>query len=381
MAAALLPLVACGAPSSDVDLAAAGLEQSPIINGEACVEDDPATAVAILVDAVIEFGGFGQQPTKTVVCTGTLIAPDTVLTAAHCLDATALTMGFGTVISESYYISFEHDLTALAEQQSQQFPADALPAVDWVIHPDFDLQQMSGQNVNGPGNFSDVGLLFLELPVEDIDPEVVITPREADQIEPGTEVYIAGWGQQTQTSGPFDPPPPGTVGKKVCAETFINEVGPHEMQIGGDADTSRKCHGDSGGPTYLHVDTEHVRSRRVVGVTSHAYDASDCAKGGVDTRVDAWYDWIDDTMKEGCADGTRKWCEVEGVIKPSFYDPEADDGDVKGATDDGIAPPGAGLIPGCSHIGPSGDGEGSEPTFALLALGGLALLAGRRRRR
>ena len=53
--------------------------------------------------------------------------------------------------------------------------------------------------------------------------------------------------------------------------------------------------------------------------------------------------------------------------------PEDEDGIEMGVERPGAAPF------SCAHAG-SGDGEGSEPTFALLALGGLALLARRRRR-
>ena len=58
------------------------------------------------------------------------------------------------------------------------------------------------------------------------------------------------------------------------------------MQIGSGSETSRKCHGDSGGPTYMDVTTTSDVKQRVIGVTSHAYDESDCAKGGIDTRID-----------------------------------------------------------------------------------------------
>jgi hypothetical protein len=70
------------------------------------------------------------------------------------------------------------------------------------------------------------------------------------------------------------------------------------------------------------VETSSTRKERVVGVTSHAYDASDCAKGGIDTRVDSWRGWIDAEMSKRCSDGTRSWCTVAGVILPSYYEPK-----------------------------------------------------------
>ena len=123
----------------------------------------------------------------------------------------------------------------------------------------------------------------------------------------------------------------------------------------------RKCHGDSGGPTFLDVETDSSESMRLIGVTSHAYDDSDCNEtGGVDTRADAYLDWIDAEMTARCDDGTRVWCDVTGILPPPAAEAIADDG-----TDDG------GKKSGCStvHLVP-----GLAPVF-------LSLIAVFRRRR
>ena len=108
-----------------------------------------------------------------------------------------------------------------------------------------------------------------------------------------------------------------TGGQKVCAEAVINRVAKYEMQIGSDSDSSRKCYGDSGGPSFLDVTGSTSPTERLVGITSHAYDETlGCEVGGVDTRVDAYLGWIDKTLKQACADGDRGWCVVEGVPPP-----------------------------------------------------------------
>lgn len=302
----------CGAEPLDLDTHVPQNQQA-IINGELCDADTFPSAVALITDAEISVPFFGNQTIKQATCTGTLIAPDVVLTAAHCLDPTLATFGFGEVQSLAFYVSPQADLTSL-EVQGATIPDTAQIASDWVAHPQFDLDNL--QSSGGPINLKDVALVFLDSPL-DIEPAIVITSTESEQIEVEADVSIVGWGMQTAEGGsPWERPPEGSTGKKVCAESFINEVGSHEFQVGGDSSTSRKCHGDSGGPTYMKVSTDSPKKWRVIGITSHAYDESDCEKGGIDTRVDAWLEWIEEEMIAACEAGARTDCDTPGILSP-----------------------------------------------------------------
>jgi hypothetical protein len=342
----LLLLPACSgsvaAPSSDVDVSVVNesARSAAIINGEDCTEEEYPTAMALYVEATISFGGFGEQQIRQLVCTGTLIAPDVVLTAAHCLDASALTFGLGEILEERYFASFDADVEEVDTDPTfmNGFPEGVLEAAGFVRHEDFELSALNAETVNGPGNFYDIGLVFLAEPITDVVPAIVIAEDEESAIVEQAPVGIAGWGQQVVGGGnPFEPPEPGTVGYKVCAESFINEIGEFEMQVGGDETTSRKCHGDSGGPTYIDIDGGGSIPRRVIGVTSHAYDGEGCVKGGVDTRVDAWREWIEAEMQTGCTDEVRSWCVVPGILTPEYVQDVLADGVPVGVDYTGLA--------------------------------------------
>jgi hypothetical protein len=356
-----------------------------IINGKTCLAADMPSALAILIEGKIDFGAFGSFPFRTVLCTGTLIAPDVVLTAAHCTFPDLLTGGMGKTTDVKYHISFTPDLSSLVMDMSgkvPELPADAAEVSLAVAHPQFDPAGLT-QITPGPGNLHDIALMFLAkpIPATQAKPAIVITKEEASQLVVGKAVEIAGWGQQTPAAqNPFQPPPAGTVGIKVCATSTINEVAQYELQIGAGSETSRKCHGDSGGPSYATVESAAASKGRVVGITSHAYDQTDCAKGGIDTRVDAWLEWLEQEMSGACAQKKRAWCEVTGIIPPKHYDPKLPeprpdigaDGAVAG---DGEVPPAGG---GC---GCDAGRSGSPRAPLAVGLAALLIVGGRARRR
>jgi len=294
---------------------------APIINGvEASIDDYPMTGGTIL-DAHVSFSS-NEMDLRVFMCTSTLIAPDVVLLAAHCLDTDALTYGMGEVTNADMRWTRQPDLSDHDGSRIADWPEDAIAAWDWAIHPGFDINNMGV----GLAENDDIGLLFLDTAVTDVDHAYLIQPEEVDQIVAAATVDIVGWGQQEATNM-WEAPTAGTYLLKMMGEAPISQVGDTELHIGADTEDVRKCHGDSGGPSFLEVQTDTLVTQRVIGVTSHAYDQTDCFEtGGVDTRVDAYLDWIEAELVSRCEDGTRAWCDSFGIPTPPLPEPDVADG-------------------------------------------------------
>lgn len=340
-------------------LGAAGTVQSPIINGDPVDSDVFPETYQLILSTTVDtspFGGSPDQPFTLPQCTATLIAPDVVLTAGHCVSDFSITFGFLEAGELVFWFSREEDLSWMTDEEHQgnpPVPDDAVRSSGFVAHPGFSMENFQGE-VDGPGRYDDIALVFLEEP---LDAPFAWLPSEDedDELEEGMEVDIVGYGQRVPT-GQQEQPPPGTVYVRVAGTSFINELDDYEMQIGEDEDSTRKCHGDSGGPSFARVETDLSSDLRVVGVTSHAYDERDCYWGGVDTRVGPYLDWIEEEMIKACDDGLRQDCDEPGIRRPPEV--EGDDG------------------AGCQQSRGCQDGGGNA-LLPLLFLGGLGL---RRRR-
>jgi secreted trypsin-like serine protease len=251
----------------------AGDFKSKIINGYDCDEQK-------FPDAVLILSGSGNAFSRR--CSGTLIAPDVVLTAAHCVSD----------ISVYYFVTQQADLSSGFIQNNHGHYASHIAA-----HHKYKTSLIER---------ADIGLIYLRSPLRG-KPAQIATEKQLRFLTAGNALFLAGWGkrqtgaQQTQEAGP----------KKQCAVSIIDEITPEKIQVGKSGVTPRKCFGDSGGGSYVfdYKAQEYV----LVGLSSHGSIGDDgCYTGSYDTRVDYYINWVKAQLELACKLGIRKaeYCGV-----------------------------------------------------------------------
>lgn len=223
-----------------------------IVNGEeiddafpSVVNGSPTSGFAA-VGEVGDRGGF--------YCSGTLIAPQYVLTAGHCGEDVRSTAGRFTVGATTYSTS------------------------EVFVHPNY-----NGNRIGVDDSANDLAILQLNTSVAGITPSPIFrgTPHVGDVLT------LVGFGAGgTGTSGHDH-----SFGTKRMGTTPIDGVTARRILWTFDNNTeSNTAPGDSGGPAYIEVGGVYF----VAGITS----GGDRANAGIgdhsyDTRVDAYASWID----------------------------------------------------------------------------------------
>jgi secreted trypsin-like serine protease len=242
-------LAACSAPAS------VGSVSQNIING---VTDSNDPAVVMVLSQV-------PGSMSASLCTGSIISPHVVLTAAHCVDPAVVGAGAKTVVF-------------IGQQLTQTSPnTDFLTVKETHFNMSFDM--------NNPQNGNDVAVVILANPT-------TITPvpynRDAmPQSMVGQPARLVGYGitSGTDTTGT-------TAGTRRTAPSQLAKL--DNLFVGLQDGSHCICEGDSGGPSFMTFNG----TERIVGVTSFGFNGCPLTgqqgfEAGNDTRIDTYSAFID----------------------------------------------------------------------------------------
>ncbi len=250
---------------------AAGLP-SPVVGGTTVPAGEWPDAVAVLA--------------ANAACTGTLIAPDVVLTAGHCIG-----------VDPQVVIANSVDYAGTGGESIRVKTATAYPS--WQTS-------------------YDVGVLVLDHAAK-TKPRAVAAECTAEELVPGAKVRVVGFGLTTKT-GTGDntklhqaelPVDDASCTQDASCEAKVAPDG--EFTAGGDGTDA--CFGDSGGPVYLGTGD----NASVIGVVSRglALPGEPCGNGGVYIRADKVVSWIEKTTGRTIARASCPGGKADGDEEPA----------------------------------------------------------------
>jgi secreted trypsin-like serine protease len=248
---------ACSAPIDS--------QSSAIVNGTLDTTDTSVVALHI---------ASANGPQQDALCSGTVVSPHVVMTAAHCLSADVV----GPVDHVDVFLGSD----PFDPQQSNDASL-FVTAASYAGDPQFSKTDAT----------HDIAYVVMSQPLS-------LTPMALNHDGLGTSdidtpVHVVGFGESNGSD-------PNSAGPRRSLDTVIFSVDAEHIRL-----VDVICEGDSGGPTFSTKNGKTV----IVGVHSFTTQ-QDCNGDGDDTRVDKYASFVEDAIRQADPGFLSGGCNASG---------------------------------------------------------------------
>jgi len=273
----MMVLSACGSPTADEGSVQLDPKfNASIVNGEAVANEDVISKSTV----ALYFNFPGSTRVKNF-CTATVIAQDTVVTAAHCLvDVSQMLETTVDQLLPNVRVGLGIDLVGSLLDGKVQF----VKVKSARYHQDYVSGSDSLEGADKGKPFYDIAIVRLESPLP-ADFKPVRLMADPAQLTVGLKLTLAGYG--VIRGGVF--PVESKELRKTTVTVDNSSLNPVQFSYAA-VNGQSACSGDSGGPAYL-IENDVLT---LVGVTS--WGDNNCAEKGVYTSVPALHAWIQETV-------------------------------------------------------------------------------------